>query len=232
MRRVPGRFVVSAILLCPLVAYATPVAYTFSGDLTGVLERLLPDLSQTIIDIPFQVAVIGDTNTVQDLGFEASNGPSVVNNSSYATWTVSGLGTVSTNTAEVYISPSLGRISLDWNGQVYPASGTAGTLFDFTGSAFSDAFAPERPYRTLSDIVGPTSAKLLNDLRDSGGSLSEFDSTFALYLGNSEILHVQDLTNVTYSVEPVPLPPTGLLLLSGVAAMILVRPRRYRHSAA
>ena len=115
MGKIPGALIAGAVFLFPLAASASSVDYMFSGDVTGVLEGPVPDRRQTIAAIQFQVDVFGDTNAVQYLGYEASDGPSAVNNSSYTTWTVSGLGTASTNTAEVYVSPELAEISLDWN---------------------------------------------------------------------------------------------------------------------
>lgn len=161
------------VTLTATSAFAVPVEYRFTGELTGEFESFLS--RQSFVDTPFTISILADTDNAAYLGKVAGAGSFFTNNSTSATWDVSGLGIATLPDVLIYSLPGLARIGFGWNGQkTFPLDPSNDRLWQlsFSGSAI----ARDSNYGHLSNVVDPINIWLLTAL-ENPNRIPEYTTT-------------------------------------------------------
>ncbi len=202
------------ILLTQSTVKAANVVYRFSGELSGYCGSVLSPID--LINTPFTIDIYGDTENAGYLGKVAGAGSLYANKSTEAVWTIDGFGEALADAAQVYTLPGIGRIGIGWDGEVFPftTENPAKRRFEFLGPIATDP-----SYYGLNSVVDEISLNLLTNLENPPNVIPKY--TTSIYfddVGMSVIL--EEITNVSYSVEPVPIPGAAWLLGSGLIGLL------------
>lgn len=93
---VNGSNVTNVDIICKSIpSVALLNEYRFTGELTGFVT--MPFMKRTLTNVPFQISIYADPNEVWPTGYIAGAGIGFALNSTYATWNITGLGTVVSN---------------------------------------------------------------------------------------------------------------------------------------
>lgn len=221
---------------------AAPVVYKFSGLLSGDNFGLLglfdpiiiidTEGNETVINpgtqnplsvsnAPFEISIFADTENAIRLGSVAGAGSLYTNESFSAKWDIEGIGEISTNRAQVYTLPGIFRVGYGWGGQVFPF--TTDEPFEFNRSLFfsGSEINVTTEYGRLSEIVDPTSVILRKELIREGVIPTTYNIN--LHFSDFGTFTVKDISNVTYSVQPVPLIGALPLFISGLFGLLCLR---------
>lgn len=204
--------ITAVVVSLPLQAGASPIEYRFSGLLTGDLGQVNP---VSLIDVPFEIAIQGDSDAAFEFGYVAGFGRTYVNAGVAATWVVDGFGTATVASAQVYSIPGIASVGFGWNGEIFPLDTTdpAERQFGFLGNPF--AFDPD--YSRLSTAVPPIPIDLLTHLENPPGVMPVY--TTSIYFPGQGSLVLKDLSSLSYTVVSIPEPSAATLLLLGPAGL-------------
>jgi hypothetical protein len=159
------------------------------------------------VDIPFEISIAADTETAFEFGHLPGLGRAFVNNSEEAIWTVDGLGTATSDSAQIYTLPGVARVGFGWNGELLPVNTDqpAERHFSFRNSAF----ALDSQYGRLNAVVPAITLTLVTDLRNPPGVLPVY-STSIHFPGEGGLI-LKELRDLSYSVVAVPEPPPSVM---------------------
>lgn len=204
-------------------AMAELVEYQFSGLMSGFTQAQLGNLTFTpgiqFSDVPFQVAITGDlSNSAYGYGLGYDDGLS-------ATWSLQGYDKSNSPLSQVFSAS--GHIAFSWDGKVFPYSATSGqpvlpgfTTFDFYGAPPN---VPVYNQWFYSDIP-PTAIQLSGSLANPPNVLPEY--TTRILFPNLGSVTLTSMSNMTYSVSPIPEPSQLALLVSGLTILGFMSRRR------
>lgn len=220
-----------ALLLTPMQTFAQLVAYTFTGTLSAAyLSAALAPLDPgpffipiptyvELNNVPFEISIISNPMDIDSPGYVAGGGRLFLNNSSHATWHVDGIGTETTDTAQIYAIAGIGRVGFSWNALRYPyALDQMLPLFlDFNSPYIIGSY---NQYNRLSGVGEPISVALTSSFTRDGVSLAPSNTPITIA---GTTLWLTGMSNVQYSISEVPVPATMWLFASALAGLNFYR---------
>jgi len=179
--------------------------------------------SVSLVNVPFEVSIYGDTDNAAYLGNVAGAGELYANNSLETIWLVDGFGTAQSSSVQIYTIPGIGRVGFSWDGIAYPIDSSlpAPKTFDFV----SGKIATDIQYGRINSIVDPVSLNLVTSLENPPGALPQY--TTSMYFGEAGILTLKEITNLSYQVTAVPPPSAVLLFCSGFLGLVGISRQNY-----
>lgn len=219
-----------AISLFTAQAFGEVVAYRFTGLLNGYYyenqeaSNSFPFPIATKVDVdsaPFVISIYGDLSNVESPGHVPGGGRLWVNNSANATWSVVGIGSETSDIAQIYAIGGIFRVGFSWDGTRYPFGEYNPFFLEFS----SGDIRSYNQYGRLSGVGDPISAKLVTSFTNPPGTISISPSNTSILIGDTN-LWLTDLSEVKYSITPVPLPTSFFLFASAIVSVFSARSYR------
>lgn len=229
---------VFALSLVPMRTFAESVAYTFTGTLSGYYMSAASAASAALDPFdpgsffipvptwvalnnsPFEISIISDLMNVDMSGYVAGGGRLSLNNSSDATWFVDGIGTETTDAAQIYAIGGIFRVGFSWDGRRYPYA--TDHIFPFLLDFSSPDIRSYNQYGRLTGVGEPISVNLISSLTIPPGVISFAPSNTSITIADTT-LWLTGMSNVQYSISTVPVPAAIWLFVSAIAGLSFCR---------
>lgn len=220
MNRVVGCIWLFIGFIASGTTYSMPVVYTVSGSISGNSHNIGNPID--VSDSNFTVSIFADTDNAGHIGGVAGAGSLFANTSDHAIWKIDGFGEATSSLTQIYSMPGIARMGFSWMGTAYPLDSTdhSNLKFDFNAGLF----ATDVQYGRLYSPVEQIALNLVTSLKNQDGVIPEY--TTSINFNDVGPLTITNMSNLSYSVSPVPLPASIWLFLAPITILNFLTKRK------